>query len=196
MLRVIGDKTYSPQEITAMILRSEAFRHRVHRGRGHRRVITVPPTLPTAAPNTRDAGLIAGLNVLRIINEPTAALAYLKSQRHMHSGGLRLWGGNLRHLHSRRRTRHCPRTRDARNTALVELMWTGSLSSGSWSNSIKSTEWMSRTTKWSCSGFATRRNVRKSNSHGQKTQINLPFWCQHLGPSISGFHSPEPPSRT
>src|SRR5439155_20593905 len=75
----IGDKEYSPQEISAKILRklkeaAESYLgHKVNRA-----VITVPAYFNDAQRQaTKDAGQIAGLEVERIINEPTAAaLAY------------------------------------------------------------------------------------------------------------------------
>ena len=70
----IDDKEYSPEELSAMILRE------VRRVAGDpaKAVITVPAYFDdTQRQATRDAGKIAGLEVLRIVNEPTAAaLAY------------------------------------------------------------------------------------------------------------------------
>jgi molecular chaperone DnaK len=75
----VGDKEYTPPEISAFILRklkeaAEAYLgHKVNKA-----VITVPAYFNDAQRQaTKDAGQIAGLEVARIINEPTAAaLAY------------------------------------------------------------------------------------------------------------------------
>ncbi|MGZ4550206.1 MAG: molecular chaperone DnaK [Blastococcus sp.] len=75
----VRDKLYAPEEISALILRKLA--DDAGRNLGERvteAVITVPAYFNDAQRTaTRDAGKIAGLEVLRIINEPTAAaLAY------------------------------------------------------------------------------------------------------------------------
>ena len=75
----IDGKEYTPQEISAMILQKLVNDASNYLGeRVQRSVITVPAYFNDAQRQaTKDAGKIAGLDVLRIINEPTAAaLAY------------------------------------------------------------------------------------------------------------------------
>jgi molecular chaperone DnaK len=75
----VRDKLYSPEEISAMILRKLADDAAKFLGeKVAQAVITVPAYFNDAQRTaTKDAGRIAGLDVLRIINEPTAAaLAY------------------------------------------------------------------------------------------------------------------------
>lgn len=75
VLRVaVGGHEYTPEELSAMILREV----RTRSGNPTKAVITVPAYFDdTQRQATRDAGRIAGLDVLRIVNEPTAAaLAY------------------------------------------------------------------------------------------------------------------------
>jgi molecular chaperone DnaK len=75
----VRGKKYSPPEISAMILQKLKDAAKDHLGAGVTdAVITVPAYFNDAQRQaTKDAGRIAGLNVLRIVNEPTAAaLAY------------------------------------------------------------------------------------------------------------------------
>jgi molecular chaperone DnaK len=75
----LGDKTFSPPEISALILRELARWAAQRLGEPVKKaVITVPAYFSDAQRNaTREAGELAGLEVVRIVNEPTAAsLAY------------------------------------------------------------------------------------------------------------------------
>jgi Fe-S protein assembly chaperone HscA len=87
----LGDREFTPPEISALILRELKHRAEAHFAEEgdidpdvDRAVITVPAYFNDAQRTaTRDAGRIAGLDVLRIINEPTAAsLAYGLDKRH------------------------------------------------------------------------------------------------------------------
>jgi len=75
----LGDRTYTPPEISAFILRQLKQNAEAYFGEPvSKAVITVPAYFNDAQRQaTKDAGRIAGLEVLRLVNEPTAAsLAY------------------------------------------------------------------------------------------------------------------------
>ncbi|SPE26122.1 Heat shock protein 70 [Candidatus Sulfopaludibacter sp. SbA6] len=75
----LGDRTFIPQEISALILHELAeWAYHSLGVRPDKAVITVPAYFSDAQRNaTREAGALAGLEVVRILNEPTAAsLAY------------------------------------------------------------------------------------------------------------------------
>ncbi len=87
----LAEREFTPPEISAFVLRELKRRAEEHFAAGgevdpevDRAVITVPAYFNDAQRTaTRDAGRIAGLDVLRIINEPTAAsLAYGLDKRH------------------------------------------------------------------------------------------------------------------
>ncbi|MDH4248813.1 MAG: Hsp70 family protein, partial [Deltaproteobacteria bacterium] len=80
----VGNERFTPQEVSAEILR--AVKRRAEEALGHplhKAVITVPAYFDDAQRQaTRDAGRIAGLEVVRILNEPTAAaIAYGLDQK-------------------------------------------------------------------------------------------------------------------
>ena len=131
----LGDREFTPPEISAFILRELKRRAEDYfQEQGEfdfevdRAVITVPAYFNDAQRTaTRDAGRIAGLEVLRIINEPTAAsLAYGLDRREAGTiavydfgggtfdislpprGGRRLPGARHQRRHAPRRRRHRP----------------------------------------------------------------------------------------
>src|SRR5271165_611804 len=85
VLRIrLGDKTFTPPEISAFVLRQlKRNAERFFNAPVTKAVITVPAYFNDAQRQaTKDAGRIAGLEVLRLVNEPTAAsLAYGLDQK-------------------------------------------------------------------------------------------------------------------
>jgi len=77
----LGNKTYLPQEISAILLKELKSRAEKYLNRKVKKaVITVPAQFSDVQRQaTREAGIIAGLEVVRIINEPTAASLAFKS---------------------------------------------------------------------------------------------------------------------
>lgn len=80
----LGGAEYTPQEISAIILkRLKAIAERNLQCPVHKAVITVPAYFSdTQRQATREAGEIAGLEVVRIINEPTAASLVYEAAQH------------------------------------------------------------------------------------------------------------------
>ena len=79
----LGDQEFTPQEISAFILRELVeWADRRLGDRPEKAVITVPAYFSDAQRNaTREAGALAGLEVVRILNEPTAAQSGLRLSR-------------------------------------------------------------------------------------------------------------------
>jgi len=94
-----GDKTYSPPQISAMILQKIKADAEAYLGEPvNKAVITVPAYFNDSQRQaTKDAGTIAGLEVVRIINEPTAAsLAYgLEKKKDEHIAVFDFGGGTF-----------------------------------------------------------------------------------------------------
>ena len=82
----MGDKEFSPQEISAIILKRLKAIAENHIGRSiQKAVITVPAYFSDAQRQaTREAGEIAGLEVVRMINEPTAAALSYEARQQAH----------------------------------------------------------------------------------------------------------------
>ena len=96
---MLGDRIFTPPEISAFILRELKNWAEAHFGKAvDRAVITVPAYFNDAQRQaTKDAGKIAGLEVLRLVNEPTAAaLAYgLHEKQRGHVAVYDLGGGTF-----------------------------------------------------------------------------------------------------
>jgi molecular chaperone DnaK (HSP70) len=103
---VVRDKEYTPQQISAFILQKLKKAAENYLGESvSEAVITVPAYFNDSQRQaTKEAGEIAGLNVRRIINEPTAsALAYGLDKKKMRWYRSATSGWHFRYLHSRGR---------------------------------------------------------------------------------------------
>ena len=117
----MGEKGYSPPEVAGMILQKLKTDAEAYLGDTvTEAVITVPAYFnDTQRQATKDAGAIAGLEVLRIINEPTAAaLAYgLDKEGRRDNRRLRPWRWYVRRLDPGAGRRHLPGQGDQRRHA-------------------------------------------------------------------------------
>jgi len=99
VLRIkLGDKTFTPPEISAFILRQlKRNAERYFSAPVTQAVVTVPAYFNDAQRQaTKDAGRIAGLDVLRLVNEPTAAaLAYGLDKKETRRLRFTTWGAAL-----------------------------------------------------------------------------------------------------
>ena len=139
----VRGKQYAPEEISALILRKladdagKALGERVTEA-----VITVPAYFNDAQRQaTKDAGKIAGLEVLRIINEPTAAaLAYGLDKKGQETVLVfDLGGGTFDVSHPRRRRRRLRGARRRAATATSAATTSTSGSSTGWPKSSSAT---------------------------------------------------------
>lgn len=97
------EKTFKPEEISAFVLiKMREIAEEYLGAKVTNAVITVPAYFNDfQRKTTKNAGMIAGLNVMRIINEPTAAaLAYGIAQREAKYFGVRFGRRNVRRFHS------------------------------------------------------------------------------------------------
>ena len=117
----VGDREVTPPEVSAHVLRALKQRAEAHFGEPvEQAVITVPAYFNDAQRQaTKDAGRIAGLDVLRIVNEPTAAVAGLRAAeaRPGDHRGLRPGRRHLRHLDPARQGRRLRGARHQRQHA-------------------------------------------------------------------------------
>ncbi len=180
----IRGKQYSPPEISALVLTKMKQTAEDYLGEPvTEAVVTVPAYFNDGQRQaTKDAGRIAGLNVLRIINEPTAAaLAYgldkkdegkLEKRRRLRPGRR-----HLRYLHPRADRPASSRSRPPTATPTWAAKTSTSASSTGWPTaSRRPTTSTCARTAWRCSGSRKRPSAPSTSCRAPpETEVNLPF---------------------
>ena len=177
----VRGKQYAPEEISAQVLRKLVDDAGKFLGeRVTEAVITVPAYFNDAQRKaTKDAGRIAGLEVLRIINEPTAAaLAYgLDKKEPRDRAGLRPRRRHVRRQHPRRRRRRGrgPGDRRRHPSGRRRLRPPARRLPGRRVPAARTASTCA-TTRRRCSGCSRPpRRPRSSCQSVTQTQVNLPF---------------------
>jgi molecular chaperone DnaK len=176
----VEDKKYAPAQISAMVLeKDEGDRGGLPRGGGARRHRDrARPTSTTRSDRPRRTPAPSpGLNVLRIINEPTAAaLAYGLDKKGPPHRGVRPRRRHVRRVHPRARQRRVRREGHERRHVPGGEDFDNRIMEFCSGGSRKRRASISRATRSRCSASRRLRRRRKHElSSIEETDINLPF---------------------